>query len=87
MAYTPTHLSATGTVFAAPGPGMLGTVNVNTGASSAVVTIYNNTSAAGVVVATIDASAACTRVYACRLSKGITWVLSGGNADVTVTAE
>ena len=80
------HISAAGNLAVAPagGKAKLTTVNVNTAADSAVFTIYNGISASGEVVAVIDASETCSRVYAFTLNDGIFCVLSGGNADVTV---
>lgn len=66
------------------GPGMLGTVNVNTGATSAVLTIYDAESASGSPVAVIDASAPISRGYFIYCHNGIFVDLSGGNADVTI---
>lgn len=59
-------------------------MNVNTGATSAVVTIYNAESASGTPVAVIDASAPISRCYAIYCPGGIFVDLSGGNADVTI---
>ncbi len=60
------------------------TVNVNTGATSAVLTIYNSATASGTPVAIIDASAPISRCYGVYCPDGIFVDLSGGNADVTV---
>ena len=66
------------------GPGTLWTVNVNTGATSAVLTIYNSDAASGTPVAVIDASSPSSRAYGVYCSNGIFVDLSGGNADVTI---
>jgi len=66
----------------------LNTVTVNTGAASAVLTIYDGPSAAvGRKIAVIDASASKSLNFGGSVCKdGITVVLSGGNADCTVNA-
>lgn len=66
------------------GPGTLWTVNVNTGASSAVVTVYDSDAASGTPVAVIDASAPISRAYGVYCHNGIFVDVSGGNADVTI---
>jgi len=61
-------------------------INVNKGAASAVVTVYNGASAAGSVVATIDASAASSHWYGgIRCPNGLEVVQSGGASDFTVS--
>lgn len=61
-------------------------INVNTGAASAVLTVYDGVDATGTVVATIDASAKGSYWFGgVRLPAGLCVVLSGGTADVTVT--
>lgn len=86
VALTYTHLSAQGnaSVALADGGARLFTVNVNTGATSAVLTIYNGTDANGDVVAVIDASAAGSFFYGVKCNDGIYAALSGGDADVTI---
>jgi hypothetical protein len=83
--YVSKNMAATATLVVANGPAELGIININTGATSAVLTVYNNASAgSGTKIATIDASAANSFVFGVRCHLGITVVLSGGNADVTV---
>lgn len=84
--FTGVRLAATGNVTAAPANSgaVLWTVNVGTGAASAVVTIYDGTSTSGTVVTTIDASAKGSYVFGRKCNNGIHVVLSGGNADITV---
>lgn len=65
----------------------LWSVNVNTAAGSAVLKIYNGTSAAGELIASIDASGKGSYVYGVGLKDGIFYDLSGGNADVTIGFE
>jgi hypothetical protein len=82
--YVSKNQAGTGTLVCANGPCELGIINVNTGASSAVVTVYDNTAGSGTKIATIDAAAANSFVYGRRCSVGLTIVVSGGAADVTV---
>lgn len=73
--------------FAVGGPGSavtLGTVNVDTAAASAVLKIYDGTSASGTLVASIDASAKGSYTYLTRLPNGMFVDLSGGTADCTI---
>lgn len=84
-----TRMAAQGTKVIHSRQGTLGSVIINTGASSAVVTVYNNTAGSGDVIAVIDASAATgnPREYNIACPKGLTAVMSGGNADITITSE
>lgn len=75
---------AAGNLAIATGVATLGTVNINTGATSAVLVIYDNTSGAGTKLATIDASSKSSHVFGIRSQTGLYAVLSGGNADVTI---
>jgi len=77
------HLAATGTITATGEYENLHTVCVNTGAASAVLTIKET--GTGVNIAVIDASAKGFYQYDVICQGGFTAVLSGGNADVTVT--
>jgi len=78
------HLTTSGQTGTAGANTMLGTVNCNTAAASAVLTIYNGTSASGTVVAVIDCSRVGSHWYGVRLPAGLYYALSGGNADVTL---
>ena len=71
----------------AQGDAVLAYVNVNTAAASAVLTIYDGQSTTGTKVAAIDCSSSTGRqfTYMIRCPNGIYAVLTGGNADVTVT--
>lgn len=63
----------------------LGTVNINTGAGSAVLTLYNALSAdAAKKIATIDASTKSSHAFVIYCENGLFYALSGGNADVTI---
>lgn len=67
------------------GPRLLG-VNVNKGAASAVITIYNGASANGSIVAAIDASSKSYNDFnGARIPAGMEVVQSGGASDFTVS--
>jgi membrane-bound inhibitor of C-type lysozyme len=84
--YNSQNMAATATLVVARGRTELGIVNINKGATSAVLTLYDDVSAvAANVIATIDATATGCYVYGRACSRGITAVLSGGNADVTIS--
>lgn len=85
--YRAKNITTQTTTAVANGPTTLGVVNVNTGAAGAILKLYDAANAATTIIATIDASAACTRVYACYLKNGLTAVTSVGNADITLTYE
>ena len=71
-------------IAAAGGMPALWTVNVNTAAASAVLTIYDGTSTTGSKVATVDASQIASKGYGISCPNGIYINMSGGNADVTI---
>ena len=74
-------MTASGPV-AESGGGVLHSVNVNTGASGATVTLQDGTST-GPVIAVIDASAVHTFLYDAVLSAGLYAAVSG-SPDVTI---
>lgn len=83
----PTHMTAAATRVIHSRAACLGSVLINTAAASATLTIYNNSAGSGDIIAIIDCA---TRVYirydvACP--QGLTVVMAGGNADVTITSE
>lgn len=77
------HLAAPGTITGSGEYENIHTINVNTGAASAVLTVKET--GTGSNIAVIDASAKGSYLYDCICEGGFTAVLSGGNADVTVT--
>lgn len=86
----PTHIATASTRVIHSRAAALGSVIVNTGAASATLTVYNNTASSGDIVAIIDCSNTATgvqRQYDVLCPQGITVVMAGGNADVTVTTE
>jgi hypothetical protein len=74
-------------VVAPGGPAALWTVNVNTGAAGAILKIYDGTSSAGTLVATIDASTKSSQCFGVRCPNGIFADLSVGTADCTIGYE
>lgn len=77
------HLSATGTGTISGADTVLWTVNINTGASSAVLTLRNGT-VGGSIIAVIDATTKSSHAFGTLHKTGIYYDLSGGNADVTI---
>lgn len=68
----------------AGGDAQLWTVNVNTAAAGAVLTIYDGTSTSGAKVATIDASKNGSYCYGVVCKNGIFLDLAVGTADCTI---
>ena len=94
MALTPTgalnysHLSANGTTTLKSGAGWLHTIIINTkGASGNTVTVYDNTSASGTILAVIDPTQnLATLEFDAAFQTGLTIVLATGTAaDITVS--
>lgn len=82
------HISTNATTAVKSGAGFLHAVTINTkGASSNVLTLYDNTAASGTVIATIDTtSASVTLTYDSAFSTGLTAVTATGTAaDITIT--
>lgn len=87
--YLYSHLAALATTTVKTGPGALHSITLNTCIASATVTVYDNTSAAAPVIATLTCPATVTNpvtlIYDARFSTGLTVVLAGtGAPDVTV---
>lgn len=84
-----THMTTASTRVIHSRAAVLGSVIVNTGAASAVVTLYNSSTGSGDVIGVIDTAAATgnPRVYNCWCPLGLTAVMAGGNADITITSE
>ena len=85
-----THLAAQSTRVIHTRSCVLGSVLIGKPTASAVLTVYNSTAGSGDVVAIIDcASTGLSRQLDFNVScpQGLTVVLSGGDADVTVTSE
>lgn len=76
---------SSGVVAPASGGAIFWVANVNTGSGTAVLKVYNNTSAvAADLVASIDCTAIASLWYGVYCPKGIFYDLSGGAADVTI---
>lgn len=85
-----THMTTASTRVIHSRAATLGSVIVNTGAASATLTVYDNTAGSGNVVAIIDCSNTAQgvqRTYDVICPGGLTVVMAGGNADVTITSE
>jgi predicted nucleic acid-binding OB-fold protein len=68
------------------GAGVLHSITVNKGATGAVVTVYDNTSAATTKIATINAVSTLTSyLYDCAFTTGLTIDIATGAADITIT--
>lgn len=81
------HIAATSTGILSPQTHTnLVCVTVNTGAASAILKLYDGQdSTSGTLVAQIDASVGGAYWFGgARLSKGLYFDLSGGNADITI---
>ena len=86
MAFQSARLtSATGILVApANGAAVLHTVNINTGAASARVDIYDGTSTAGALKASIDATSKSSHYFGFVCNNGIYANQVGGAADVSI---
>ena len=73
----------TGTLGGVGSSAKLVSVNVNTGAASAVLTLKRKDTN-GATIAIIDASAKGSYQFGCLVNDGIYCSLAGGNADVTI---
>jgi predicted TIM-barrel enzyme len=96
MAYSHIGATTTGSQITAVSGSKLKSIVVNTAAASAVLTVYDATLIAGVggpipngaaVIAVVDASIAGTRFYGTSVINGVSVVLSGANADLTIVTE
>lgn len=84
------NLAANGTTVIRTGRGILHTITINdAGASSNTCTVYDGTSAAGTVIATIDTVTTLfptTLTFDAEFATGLTVVLATGTAaNITVT--
>lgn len=67
------------------GPVYLRHIVINdTGTAGSFITVYDNTSGSGTVVAKIDPTTDSVRVFDVDLSNGLTYVTSGGPGNFTV---
>lgn len=87
MAWRYRNISTQTTTLVATSHVDLVAVVVNTGAASAVATVYDArevVAGAPRTIATIDASATGNFFYGCEVEQGILVVTSGGSANLTV---
>lgn len=86
--YTPLNIPAgTATTVVKSGAGLFHTLTINTkGASSNVITVYDNTAASGTLIATIDGTTGpITYLYDVAFATGLTVKsTTGTGADMTV---
>lgn len=86
--YNYTHLNANGTTSIKSGPGTLAALSINTkGGSSNTITIYDNTTGSGTIIAVIDSTSSLyTFPFYVNFSTGLTIVIATGTApDITVS--
>ncbi len=86
----PLYIAAAGdkTTGGAYSSAVLHTININKVAASAVLTVYDGTSTTGTKIATIDCASTGpigTLIYDIRCANGVYAVMTGGNADVTIS--
>ena len=86
-AYQGLNIPTNATTVVKTGAGVLHTLTVNTTGTTSTATIYDNTSAAGTKIATVNTSAShITRVYDVAFATGLTVVTAGAAAsDITVS--
>jgi hypothetical protein len=84
--YSYSHIASNGTVTLKSGAGHLHTLVVNAAGSSETITIYDNTSASGTIIAIMTPPAAGTYMFDVAFNTGLTIVTSGTTAgDYTVS--
>lgn len=86
-AFSYSNIPTNTTTVVKSGAGILHAVTINTTGTTTTATIYDNTSAAGTKIATINSSAShITRIYDVAFSTGLTIVTAGTAAsDITVS--
>jgi len=82
LSYNNITTSTTTVVKAAPG--VVGKITVNTAGGAGTITLYDNTSGSGAIIATLDSTVIGTFEYNVTATIGIT-VVTTGAPDVTVT--
>ena len=83
--YTYYHVGASGTTVLQKGVGTLHSITINNAGSSGIA-VYDQTSGAAPLIATISSSAPAgsTLLYDVQFSNGLT-VVVGGNQDITLS--
>ena len=80
------HIDSSGATTVARGAGILHAITINGAGSSWIITVYDNTSGSGTVIATITPVAGATMIYGLFFGAGCTLVTAGAEpGDVTVT--
>jgi hypothetical protein len=87
--YTHKNLAANATTVVKNTPGFLHSLVINKiGATANTITIYDNTTGSGTIIATIDSTIANapTRLYDVEFTTGLTVVIASGTAaDITLS--
>lgn len=84
--YSYNHINTAVTTNVCTGAGVLHSIVVSKPGTSGVLTVYDNTSGAGTVIAVTGATTSCTLIYDLNFTTGITIVSTFGVAgDYTVT--
>ncbi|HEV3262148.1 MAG TPA: hypothetical protein VG013_35175 [Gemmataceae bacterium] len=84
--YSYRHINRNATTTVESGAGILHAVTINGAGAGWTITVYDNTSGSGTVLATIRPVAGSTLIYDLRFRTGCTLVTSGARAgDITVT--
>lgn len=85
MAFQSARLTSVAGLLVAPAGGsVLESVNINTGAVSARLDLYDGTSTSGALKASIDATSKSSQYFGIVCRNGIYANLVGGAADVTI---
>lgn len=81
------NISTNATTVVKSGAGVLHCITVNTTGTTTTATVYDNTSAAGTKIATINSSAShITQIYDVSFNTGLTVVTAGAAAsDITIS--
>lgn len=88
--FSGTNITTQTTTLLKTGPGVLHSLTINTPVASSVITIYDNTSAAGTKLATITLPATLlqegpyTAIYDIAFTVGLTVVTGTASSDITV---
>lgn len=80
----PANIAAEGNLLVKTGPGVLASVNVNTGVATSTVTLYDGTDNTGTKIGVVDASTRGQILYNVAFTKGLFAVMAAANSDVTI---
>lgn len=88
--YKPTRISGAVTTTIRSGAGKLVYININTPITAGTITVYDNTTATGTILALITSGATGTSpetlTYQINYQIGLTVVTTGASMDVTVSS-